>query len=113
MLDAVSLRTSKYWHHKAKNLAVVSIRGRDIYLGRYGSPASRQLLGTSLCTDSELSGDSRMTFVYPSGKWRGFWEQAPWGRQQMHNLVLHFTAGNVDGSGADKIGPFTFQGTYD
>ena len=42
MLDAVSLRLPKYRHHKAKNLAVVSIAGRDIYLGKYNSSASKQ-----------------------------------------------------------------------
>ena len=42
MSDAVSLRTPKYRHHKAKNLAVVTIRGRDIYLGKYGSAESKQ-----------------------------------------------------------------------
>jgi len=31
----------------------------------------------------------------------------------MNNLVLHFSAGNVEGSGTDNVGPFTFQGTYD
>lgn len=41
MSDAVSLRTPKYRHHKAKNLAVVTINGRDIYLGKYGSAASK------------------------------------------------------------------------
>jgi hypothetical protein len=33
MSHAVSLRTPKYRRHKAKNLAVVTIVGRDIYLG--------------------------------------------------------------------------------
>ena len=42
MSDAISLRTPKYRHHKAKNLAVVTIRGRDIYLGKHGSPESQQ-----------------------------------------------------------------------
>ena len=35
-------RLPKYRLHKAKQLAVVTIRGRDIYLGPYGSAASRQ-----------------------------------------------------------------------
>lgn len=42
MPDAISLRTPKYRHHKAKGLAVVTIAGRDIYLGKYGSPASKE-----------------------------------------------------------------------
>jgi hypothetical protein len=32
----------KYRHHKARNLAVVTINGHDHYLGAYGSPESRQ-----------------------------------------------------------------------
>ena len=30
----------------------------------------------------------------------------------MRKLVLRFSAGEVEGSGTDLIGPFTFQGTY-
>lgn len=48
-----------------------------------------------------------------SGSWRGFWEQRFYGRQLMHDLVLHFSDGKVKGSGVDVIGPFTFQGEYD
>ena len=32
----------KYRHYKPKNLAVVRIDGRDVYLGRYDSPESRE-----------------------------------------------------------------------
>ena len=35
-------RTPKYRHYKPKNLAVVRINGRDMYLGKYGSPESRE-----------------------------------------------------------------------
>jgi hypothetical protein len=51
--------------------------------------------------------------MYPSGRWRGYWEQTIWGRQSMRNLVLRFAEGRVDGRGVDVIGPFTFQGQYD
>ena len=34
--------TPSYRLHKPKNLAVVRIDGRDIYLGRYGTPESRE-----------------------------------------------------------------------
>ena len=51
--------------------------------------------------------------MYPSGRWRGHWEQACWGRQAMHELELHFAAGRVTGRGVDLIGPFTFAGGYD
>jgi integrase len=42
MSDAVSLRPPKYRRHKAKNLAVVTLNGRDHYLGKYGSAASHE-----------------------------------------------------------------------
>ena len=33
----------KYRHHKARDLAAVRINGHDVYLGKYGSPESREL----------------------------------------------------------------------
>jgi hypothetical protein len=51
--------------------------------------------------------------MYPSGRWRGHWEQACWGRQAMRELALHFAEGRVSGKGVDVIGPFTFAGEYD
>jgi hypothetical protein len=49
--------------------------------------------------------------MYPSGSWRGFWEQTGWGRQPMNDLVLHFDGGSVEGSGHDVVGRFVFHGT--
>ena len=51
--------------------------------------------------------------MYPSGRWRGYWEQAGWGRQPMRDLMLRFSAGEVEGQGVDMVGPFSFHGTYD
>jgi hypothetical protein len=51
--------------------------------------------------------------MYFSGTWRGYWEQNWYGRQPMHDLVLHFHDGRVEGSGVDIVGRFTFAGTYD
>ncbi|HMO86463.1 MAG TPA: site-specific integrase [Lacipirellulaceae bacterium] len=42
MSNAALLRRPKYRRHKAKGLAVVTLDGRDYYLGEYGSPASRE-----------------------------------------------------------------------
>jgi hypothetical protein len=36
-----SLRTPSYRLHKPTGQAVVTLNGRDIYLGRFGSPESR------------------------------------------------------------------------
>ena len=40
-MSTSALRTPAYRHHKPSNQAVVTLDGRDIYLGRYGSPQSR------------------------------------------------------------------------
>jgi hypothetical protein len=51
--------------------------------------------------------------MYPSGAWRGYWDQAGFGRQPMHDLSLRFADGVVVGEGRDRVGPFTFFGNYD
>jgi hypothetical protein len=51
--------------------------------------------------------------MYPSGVWRGFWEQKEFGRQPMEAFHLHFRSGEVNGHGRDVIGRFTFHGAYD
>jgi integrase len=38
-------QAQKYRHYKPKDLAVVRIDGKDIYLGKYGSPESRERYG--------------------------------------------------------------------
>jgi hypothetical protein len=48
-----------------------------------------------------------------SGRWRAYWEQPGWGRQEMFELELHFAGGAVTGFGADIISPFVFTGSYD
>lgn len=50
--------------------------------------------------------------MYPSGFWRGYWEQYGYGRQLMGPLELHFSDGKITGEGRDCIGPFTFAGQY-
>ncbi len=42
MSNVISLRVPKYRRHKAKGLAMVTIAGRDFYLGKYNSAASRE-----------------------------------------------------------------------
>jgi hypothetical protein len=51
--------------------------------------------------------------MYPSGAWRGYWEQQGWGRQSMDPLILHFHDGAISGEGRDVIGAFSFHGSYD
>lgn len=51
--------------------------------------------------------------MYPSGRWRGYWEQAYVGRHTMRDLVLNFSGGMVSGQGHDMVGPFVFSGSYD
>lgn len=51
--------------------------------------------------------------MYPSGVWRGFWQQAVFGRQPMAAFELHFRDGEVTGRGTDIVGRFVFTGEYD
>jgi hypothetical protein len=51
--------------------------------------------------------------MYPSGNWRGWWQQAGFGRQPMEQFVLRFDGGAISGWGRDIIGAFVFKGTYD
>lgn len=52
--------------------------------------------------------------MYPSGVWRGFWQQDGWGRQPMQAFILWFDpSGEVTGGGTDVIGPFTVAGECD
>ena len=50
--------------------------------------------------------------MFPSGRWKGFWEQPGWGRQWMEGMTLRFFEGNVEGEGQDCVGRFIFAGTY-
>jgi|SRR6516225_4402744 hypothetical protein len=51
--------------------------------------------------------------MYPSGIWRGFWEQSRHGRQPMHDFYLNFRHNRIDGHGQDIIGRFVFRGECD
>ena len=41
-MSAPTLRIPSYRHQKSRDLAVVTVSGRDVYLGKYKSPESRQ-----------------------------------------------------------------------
>ena len=51
--------------------------------------------------------------MYPSGPWRGYWEQPIFGRQPMNDFNLRFAGGAVEGEGRDVVGRFTVRGGYD
>jgi hypothetical protein len=51
--------------------------------------------------------------MYPSGIWRGFWEQPRYGRQAMQDFRLAFHDGAIEGRGTDLIGRFVFRGEFD
>lgn len=54
------LRVPKYRHYKPKNLGVVRLNGRDVYLGRYNSPESlmeyRRLIAEWVASGGPLAG---------------------------------------------------------
>ncbi len=51
--------------------------------------------------------------MFPSGVWRGFWEQEGFGRQTMQDFHLHFRDGLVSGHGRDIVERFVFHGEYE
>ncbi|MBL8823096.1 MAG: hypothetical protein JNJ77_10950 [Planctomycetia bacterium] len=51
--------------------------------------------------------------MYPSGLWRGFWEQQYFGRQFMDDFTLKFHNGSISGGGKDIVGLFVIKGEYD
>lgn len=51
--------------------------------------------------------------MFPSGPWKGFWQQTGYGRQPMEQFELRFDPdGEVTGRGIDMVGPFLFRGRY-
>jgi hypothetical protein len=50
--------------------------------------------------------------MYPSGLWRGFWEQGAYGRQFMNDFTLNFKDGEITGQGYDIVGIFAIHGSY-
>jgi hypothetical protein len=50
--------------------------------------------------------------MYPSGTWRGYWDEVGLGRQSMSDLVLQFGDGLIEGEGIDIVGRFQFAGNY-
>jgi hypothetical protein len=49
----------------------------------------------------------------PGTRCDGWWQQTGYGRQTMRDLYLEFAAGQINGSGRDLIGQFSFRGTMD
>jgi hypothetical protein len=41
-MTAKKLKTPSYRHHKARGLAVVTLDGKDVYLGTFNSPESHE-----------------------------------------------------------------------
>ncbi len=62
-----------------------------------------------MSTPSNVESDPR----FPSGKWVGFFldRRLP-GKHQME-MTLTFAGGTLTGTGRDRVGSFTFAGTYD
>jgi hypothetical protein len=50
---------------------------------------------------------------FPSGPWTGFFLQPPLTGRFWMELRLTFSHGRLQGDGRDRIGVFTFAGTYD
>jgi hypothetical protein len=57
---------------------------------------------------NDLEADPR----FPSGKWTGFWVQPRVPGKQFMELQLTFRQGTLTGEGRDRVGLFTFNGSY-
>jgi hypothetical protein len=60
-------------------------------------------------TEPLLEQDNR----FPSGPWTGFYLQPPMAGRQWMELRLSFSNGRIRGDGRDRVGAFTFTGSYD
>jgi hypothetical protein len=117
MLDAISLLTPKYRHHKAKNLAVVSIRGQNIYLGKYGAAASEQKYRRLVSVDGCCP--TRIRIQEPPRSLLVLWRSAvttPWAlcrsgetTDRVINLPGTTAGGAIDSSGTSL--PLVFSET--
>jgi hypothetical protein len=61
----------KYRHHKARNCAVVTINGRDYYLGPFGSPESQEKYEQLLRAWRQRQTHTKCTGVPADGRGRG------------------------------------------
>ncbi len=52
-----------------------------------------------------------MTNEFPSGPWTGYY-QHPTGQRGTQDLVLTFEDGRMSGAGADELGVFRIEGSY-
>ncbi len=66
-MPASNLRTPSYRLHKPTGLAVVTLDGRDIYLGRFGSAESRPESIGSGPSGSPTGGASRRLLPAEAG----------------------------------------------
>jgi hypothetical protein len=50
--------------------------------------------------------------MFPSGPWRGFWEQNVLDRYPVREMTLRFDQGQLEGEGQDCVGRFVIDGNY-
>jgi hypothetical protein len=82
MIESKSAKTPSYRHHKPSGQAVVTLEGRDCYLGDFGSPESREeydrivaewlVHGRSLGRAAENKGKSISEII------AAYWRFASW-----------------------------------
>jgi hypothetical protein len=62
--------------------------------------------------DDSSNSDESVSPV-PSGEWTGFYLEQHQPRRGWMHLYLSFREGNVQGEGADYVGPWSISGSYD
>src|SRR5579864_828092 len=89
-------------HCKGSLAALQATRGDDDAGGAEGRTGKiKTNCGRRSRNAGKTTGSDTM---YPSGAWRGYWQQEIFGRQTMHDLTLRFKGGRIDGEGYDCIG---------
>ncbi len=61
----------------------------------------------------DMAAGSEADPRFPSGPWTGFFLQYWLSGRQRTDVAMDFSSGTLTGTGTDRVGPYTVDGTYD
>jgi integrase len=119
-MSTASLRVPSYRHHKPTDQAVVSLGGRDFYLGRYGTAASRREYkrivaewlasdGTAHQTSGELTIVELITYFWRFAKRHYVKNGRPTDEQASIKMALRFVKELYSDTPAAQFGPLALK----
>ena len=99
---------NSYRLHKATGQAVVSIHGKDFYLGKYGSPESKERYQKILQSQSSFQRLAEQYLAYAEGYYRGGkeWLRIKRAFELFHQAVETIPAGQISKSHLRKFQRF-------